>query len=185
MGEVLEYEAGSGRETVGPEKAADIGEVLNYGRAMREAIESLGSLPLCGRVIKKAHATLLSGVRGHNKARGRYRTIQNYIGKPGRPIEESRFIPIPPERVDEGMSRWEKYLHETAPDKLVQLAIVHAEFESLHPFLDGNGRVGRMLIPLFPVRTEAAAFADVLRQRILGAAAARVLRPLVGSVSGR
>ncbi len=97
----------------------------------------------------QAHAILLSGVRGHDKARGKYRTIQNYIGKPGRPIEEARFVPIAPEKIPDAMSRWEKYLHSTQPDALVQLAIVHAEFESLHPFLDGNGRVGRMLVPLF------------------------------------
>ena len=104
---------------------------------------------MCGRVIKESHATLLSGVRGHDKARGKYRPIQNYIGNPNRPIEEARFVPIAPERVADAMSQWEKYLHSDQPDTLVQLAIVHAEFESLHPFLDGNGRVGRMLVPLF------------------------------------
>lgn len=149
MGEVLEFEAAKGRDSVDPRKAGDIEEVLNYRRAMREAVESLDDLPLCGRVIKQAHAVLLSGVRGHDKARGEYRTIQNYIARAGRPIEEARFIPIAPGRVEDGMSRWERYLHEDAPDRLVQLAIVHAEFESLHPFLDGNGRVGRMLVPLF------------------------------------
>jgi Fic family protein len=64
-------------------------------------------------------------------------------------LEEARFVPITPEQVDDGMSRWEKYLHASAPDRLVQLAVAHAEFEALHPFLDGNGRLGRMLIPLF------------------------------------
>lgn len=147
MGEVLEYEAG--KEAVDPAKEADIHEVLNYRKGMREAVEALDKLPLCGRVIMRAHATLLSGVRGHDKARGKYRPIQNYIGKPGRPIEEARFVPIAPEKVADAMSRWEKYLHSDQPDALVQLAVVHAEFESLHPFLDGNGRVGRMLVPLF------------------------------------
>ena len=149
MGEVLEFEAGASQETVDPEKAADIHEVLNYRAAMREAVAGLDELPLCNRLICNAHATLLKGVRGHDKARGKYRTIQNYIGKPGRPIEEARFIPIAPEKVADGISRWEKYLHAEAPDRLVQLAIVHAEFESLHPFLDGNGRMGRMIVPLF------------------------------------
>ena len=95
------------------------------------------------------HETLLSGVRGHDKARGKFRTIQNYIGVYGRPIEEARYVPIAPEILDAGMARWEKYLHEVTQDLLVQLAVVHAEFESLHPFLDGNGRIGRMLIPLY------------------------------------
>ena len=149
MGEVLAYEAGGNALGVAPEKEADIEEVLNYRRALREAVELLGTLPLCGRLLKQIHATLMSGVRGHDKARGKYRTVPNYIGVYGRPIEEARFVPIAPELVADGMSRWEKYLHGTEPDVLVQLAIVHAEFESLHPFLDGNGRLGRMLIPLF------------------------------------
>lgn len=149
MGEVLEFEAGSNVGEVDPEKAEDIREVLNYRRAMREAVQLMGELPLCGRLIRRVHAILLAGVRGEDKARGKYRTIQNYIGQRGRPIEEARFVPIAPELVQDGMARWEKYLHGNAPDCLIQLAIVHAEFESLHPFLDGNGRLGRMLIPLF------------------------------------
>lgn len=149
MGEVLEYEAGVDVDAVAPEKEADIEEVLNYRRALREAVELLGGLPLCGRLLKQVHATLLSGVRGHDKGRGQYRRIQNYIGIVGRPIEEARFVPIAPDQVADGMGRWEKYLHGTESDVLVQLAVAHAEFEALHPFLDGNGRLGRMLIPLF------------------------------------
>jgi Fic family protein len=148
MGEVLEYEAGAG-EAMDPKKREDIHEVINYRKAVGEATEKLQSLPLCNRLIKELHETLLSGVRGHDKARGKFRTIQNYIAAEGRPIEKARFIPIAPEALPAGMSRWEKYLHEEVPDLLVQLAIVHAEFESLHPFLDGNGRIGRMVIPLF------------------------------------
>jgi Fic family protein len=149
MGEVLEYEAAQSPETMDPAKRQDIEEVLNYRRAMRQATAEMGNLPLCNRLIKSIHATLVSGVRGHDKARGQFRRIQNYIGVSGRPIEEARFVPIAPEELEVGMARWERYLHEPADDILVQLAIVHAEFESLHPFLDGNGRIGRMLIPLF------------------------------------
>jgi Fic family protein len=149
MGEVLEYEAAGAGERIDPRKEADIEEVLNYRKAMRQAEEMLQKLPLCNRLLKDLHETLLSGVRGHDKARGRFRTIQNYIAPPGAPIEKARFIPVAPEDVEAGMSRWEKYLHEDTPDRLVQLAIVHAEFESLHPFLDGNGRIGRMMLPLF------------------------------------
>lgn len=147
MGEVLEYEAGV--DTVTPEKSDDIQEILNYRRAMREAVELMEGLPICGRLIRKLHSTLLSGVRGDDKARGRYRPIQNYIGAHGSPIEEARFVPVAPELVKDGMSGWEKYLHGDTPDRLIQLGIAHAEFESLHPFLDGNGRLGRMMIPLF------------------------------------
>ena len=149
MGEVLEYEAGANVDGVAPEKEADIEEVLNYRRALREAVELSKTLPLCGRLLKQTHATLLSGVRGHGKGRGQYRRIQNYIGVQGRPIEEARFVPIAPDQLADGMGRWEKYLHGNESDVLVQLAIVHAEFEALHPFLDGNGRLGRMLVPLF------------------------------------
>ena len=149
MAEVLEYEAGGNVDTVDAEKGGDIQEILNYRRAMREAVNSMNELPLCQRLMKQIHATLLSGVRGDDKARGNYRTIQNYIGAPGCSVEEARFVPISPNLLVEGMGRWEKYLHASAPDRLVQLAIVHAEFESLHPFLDGNGRLGRMLLPLF------------------------------------
>jgi Fic family protein len=150
MGEVLEYEAG-GEDVIDPTRRDDIEEVLNYRRAMRQATEELQQLPLCNRLIKSLHATLLSGVRGHDKARGQFRTIQNYIGVHGRSIEEARFIPIAPTALEEGMARWERYLHEPTHDVLVQLAVVHAEFESLHPFLDGNGRIGRILIPLYLV----------------------------------
>lgn len=149
MGEVLEYEAGGASETIDTKKIDDIHEILNYRRAMREAVDQLQELPLCQRVIKQIHATLLDDVRGHDKARGRYKRVANYIGSTGCTLEQARFIPIVPEHVKEGMSRWEKYLHAPASDRLVQLAVAHAEFEALHPFLDGNGRLGRMLIPLF------------------------------------
>jgi Fic family protein len=149
MGDVLEYEAAGSPETVDPAKRQDIEEVLNYRRAMKQATEEMKDIPLCNRLIKSVHETLLSGVRGHDKARGRFRTIQNYIGVQGRPIEDARFVPIAPEELEAGMTRWENYLHQPADDALVQLAIIHAEFESLHPFLDGNGRIGRMLITLF------------------------------------
>jgi Fic family protein len=145
LGEVLEYEAGGGRDAIAPEKAADYQEVLNYRAAVGEAQTLLGQVPLSSRVLRKAQATLLSGVRGQGRAPGEFRKDQNYIGSPGRP----RFMPIEPLYLHKGMSRWEKYLHSEQPDLLVQLAIIHAEFEALHPFSDGNGRVGRMLIPLF------------------------------------
>lgn len=148
MGEVLQYEAAGGK-SLDATKRGDIEEVLNYRRAMRQATTEMAKLPLCNRLIKRLHGTLMAGVRGHDQARGRFRAIQNYIGAYGRTLEEARFVPISPELLADGMSRWEKYLHETTLDGLVQLAVVHAEFESLHPFLDGNGRIGRMLIPLY------------------------------------
>jgi Fic family protein len=148
MGEVLEYEAAGRAADLDPQREEDIQEVLNYRRAMRQATELLNTLPLCNRLIQTVHETLLAGVRGHDRGRGKFRTIQNHIGRDHN-IDNARFVPIAPEGLVAGMARWERYLHEDEPDRLVQLAIVHAEFESLHPFLDGNGRIGRMLVPLF------------------------------------
>ncbi len=88
-------------------------------------------------------------VRGKDKAPGQFRRIQNWIGSDGTSVKEARFVPISPEKLADGVGIWEKYIHKPAEDKLVQLAILHAEFESLHPFIDGNGRVGRMFVPLF------------------------------------
>lgn len=147
MGEVLEFEAG--REAVSPERRDDIYEVLNYRAAMREAENLLRTLPLSQRVIRETHRVLLSGVRGQNKSPGEYRRIPNWIGPHGCVIEAARFVPIGADKLPDAMSAWERYIHSDVPDRVVQLAILHAEFEALHPFLDGNGRLGRMLVPLF------------------------------------
>ena len=147
MGQVLEFEAG--REPESPALREDINEVLNYRAAMRRAEEMLRELPLSQRVIREAHRVLLSGVRGEGKAPGEYRRIGNWTGPPGCAIDDATFVPIGADKLPDAMSVWERYIHDDAPDRLVQLAILHAEFEALHPFLDGNGRLGRMLVPLF------------------------------------
>ena len=147
MGEVLEFEAG--QEAVSPERREDIKEVLNYRAAMREAERLLATLPISQRVIRETHKVLLTGVRGQNKSPGEYRRIPNWIGPSDCTIETARFVPISADKLPDAMSAWEQYAHDDAPDRLVQLAILHAEFEALHPFLDGNGRLGRMLVPLF------------------------------------
>ena len=149
MGEVLEYEAENGSRGFSQEKEADIHEILNYRKAIRHAVELLEELPLCQRVIKEAHRILLSTGRGQGKSPGEYRRIPNWIGPPGCTMEEARFVPISADQISQAMNDWENYIHSAAPDRLVQLAILHAEFEALHPFLDGNGRLGRMLVPLF------------------------------------
>jgi len=148
LGEVLEYEGG-GDVPDSKERQDDIQEILNYRHAIHQAANRLNELPLCGRILKEAHKTLMSGVRGKDKSPGRYRVIQNAIGRPGCTLETASFIPIAPESLEAGMAAWEQYLHRQDLGPLVQLAIVHLEFEALHPFLDGNGRLGRMLIPLF------------------------------------
>ncbi len=150
MGEVLEFEAGGDSHHYPEAKRDDIQEVLNYRAAMRHAMKMMESLPLSQRVIRDTHAVLMDSVRGHGKSPGQYRRIPNWIGPPGCPQDEARFVPVSAERLPEGMDALEKYIHaENTPDKLAQLAILHAEFEALHPFLDGNGRLGRMLVPLF------------------------------------
>lgn len=148
MGEVLSLEAGA-EEILSEERRSDVFEVLNYRRALNEAKRLLDELPLSQRVIKAAHQQLLLGVRGGHKAPGEYRRVPVWIGPDRHDPSTARFLPISAEQLPQAMSDWEKYLNSDAPDRLVQLAIVHAEFEALHPFLDGNGRLGRMLVPLF------------------------------------
>lgn len=148
LGEVLEYEAG-GDEPESIERLHDIQEVLNYRKAIAQATQRMNDLPLCGRLLKDAHQILMSGVRGKDKDAGNYKKTPNAIGAPGCTLETAKFVPIEPEALNAGMTRWENYMHSEQPNILVQLGIVHAEFESLHPFLDGNGRLGRMLLPLF------------------------------------
>lgn len=149
LGEVLEFEAEEAPDDESTPKKADIQEVLNYRRALNEAIRLLGELPLSQRLIRQVHAVLMQGVRGRNKAPGEYRRVPNWIGPEGCTIEEARFVPCSADQLPGCMDAWEQYLHSDAPDRLVQLAILHAEFESIHPFLDGNGRLGRLLVPLF------------------------------------
>lgn len=149
MGEVLEVEAGGDPAGMSEPKRGDVEEILNYRAAMHSCIASLRTLPLSQRLLQDAHRILLRGVRGQHSDPGNYRRVENWIGPKGCTRETASFVPIGPELLPDAMGHWERYLHETAPDSLVQLAIAHVEFEALHPFLDGNGRLGRMLIPLF------------------------------------
>lgn len=148
MGEVLEFEA-SGEAPATPAREHDIYEVLNYRKAIAHAESLMSDLPLSQRVLFETHRLLLDGVRGQNKAPGEYRRVPNWIGPSGCTVDSARFVPISASSIPEAMGRWEKYLHEDGHDRILQLAIAHAEFEALHPFLDGNGRLGRMLVPLF------------------------------------
>ena len=150
LGEVLEFEAHGNPFDESTPKKADAREVLNYRAALNEAAHAMDrGLPLSQRVIKAAHRVLMNGARGRSKDPGQYRRIANWIRPEGCAIEQARFVPPSADRIDETMANWEAYIHADAPDRLVQLAIVHAEFESIHPFLDGNGRLGRLIVPLF------------------------------------
>lgn len=128
-------------------KHDDIEEVSNYVKAMNEGLKRLSELPVCTRLIKEIHATLMSGVRGANKTPGEFRQSQNWIGRPDANLNTAEFVPPPFEEVDKLMSDLEKFIH--TDDKipyLVKAALIHAQFETIHPFLDGNGRLGRLLI---------------------------------------
>ncbi len=131
------------------EKSDDIREVINYRKAMEAALERMQKLPLSERLIKEAHEILLSGTRGKQKDPGNFRRGQVFIGPPGASMENARYVPPEAQKIPELFSNLERYMHEEEKDVLVQLAIVHAQFEIIHPFWDGNGRIGRLLMPLF------------------------------------
>ena len=146
--EVFKFE-GASEEPEEESKRQDIKEIINYRNAIQLAIGELKKKPINLNLLNKLHFILLDSVRGQNKARGEFRKIQNWIGKPGLPIERAIYIPPEPLKVMDYMSNLERYIHYDEDDRLVQLAIIHAQFELIHPYIDGNGRVGRMLIPLF------------------------------------
>ena len=147
IGEVLEFEARG--KASSPARRDDILEVIQYRMAMEHAENMLDELPLSQRVIRESHRVLLSRGRGRHRSPGAYRRNQNFIGPAGCSIEEATFVPVGAGKLLDAMVAWERYMHQDHPDRLVQLAILHAEFEALHPFHDGNGRMGRMLVPLF------------------------------------
>lgn len=147
LSEVLLYEAG---DEYKQEKVLDIEEIINYRRALISAEELLKNRPFIHlNMIKKLHFILLSGVRGANKRRGEFRLEQNWIGPIGCNIEDAKYVPPSPTDMMDALNNWEQYINSEEVDILLQLAFLHAQFEIIHPFLDGNGRIGRILIPVF------------------------------------
>jgi len=147
LGEVLRFEAGE--EPQLESKRQDIYEIINYRKALITAEDELKRRPFNLNLLLQLHSILLDSVRGLNKGRGQFRRHQNWIGAPGSSIEDAQFVPPAPESLAPFLDNWEKYYHLERPDPLVQLAVLHGQFEILHPFLDGNGRLGRLIIPLF------------------------------------
>ena len=128
----------------------NVSDVVNYIKATEYALNRLQSLPLCNRLIKETHAVLMEGVRGQEKSPGEFRYSQNWIGGQGSTIRNARYIPPNPGDMQTAMSDLEKYMNsDDSLDPLIQAALIHYQFETIHPFLDGNGRVGRLLITLF------------------------------------
>jgi Fic family protein len=130
-----------------PEQPHDVAEVLNYVAAMNHGLARLAALPVSVRLIREIHAKLLDGVRGSHLTPGELRTSQNWIGPAGCTLNDATFVPPPPAEVPDALGALERFLHaDDALPLLVKIGLAHAQFETIHPFLDGNGRVGRLLI---------------------------------------
>lgn len=128
----------------------DVGDVINYVKACTYAIDRLETLPLCNRLLREIHRELLSGVRGQEKEPGEFRRSQNCIGSANCALREARYIPPNVEDMNAAMADLERYMNEGDDyDPLIRIALIHYQFETIHPFLDGNGRVGRLLILLY------------------------------------
>lgn len=128
----------------------NVADVVNYIRALHDAIDQLANLPLCNRLLRRTHGVLLEGVRGENKEPGSFRTSQNWLGGQGSTLQTARYIPPNPADMEEAMGDLEAYIHqEDGMDPLLKAGLLHYQFETIHPFLDGNGRIGRMLITLY------------------------------------
>ncbi len=147
MSEVLQFEAGE--PPAQESRRQDIEEILNYRDALELATKELEHRPFNLNLLLSLHKVLLRGVRGQNKARGEFRRQQNYIGSQSGGKDTIRFVPPDWSRLAGAFDNWEKYYHSDDLDRIVQLGVIHAQFEFLHPFLDGNGRLGRILVPIY------------------------------------
>lgn len=144
-----EQERGKGPRAAAEDEAR---EVLNYVRAVEYGFTRLDTLPMSKRLMRELHEILMKGVRGGRERPGQFRDRQNYIAKEGDTIQQARFVPPPVAEMEQGLDDLEKYMHRPQTDEslplLIDLALVHYQFETLHPFRDGNGRIGRLMVPL-------------------------------------
>ena len=148
LGELLAAEAGAAVER----SPADLREVGNYVTALEYGLERLDTLPLSLRLVREMHERLMRGVRGDVATPGEFRRSQNWIGPPGCTLNDATYVPPPPSELMACLDAWERFLHDDALPPLVHAALAHSQFEAVHPFLDGNGRVGRLLITLLLVK---------------------------------
>src|SRR5580658_2741081 len=144
LGELLAAEAGAAVER----SPDDLREVGNYVIALEYGIKRLKTLPLSLRLVRELHEKLMTGVRGQHATPGEFRRTQNWIGRPGDTLAQASYVPPPPDSLGEHLSAWEKFLHDRMLPPLIAIALAHYQFEAIHPFLDGNGRVGRLLITM-------------------------------------
>jgi len=145
LDQLILFEVEPTREPQNP----DVGEVANYVSAMEYGLRRLDELPVSLRLIREVHEKLFRGVRGQDRRPGEFRQTQNASGQQGRPVEEARYIPPPVAQMTQALSDLELFIHQPADlPFLIQLALVHYQFEAIHPFLDGNGRIGRLLLSL-------------------------------------
>lgn len=147
LGELLAAEAGAAVDR----SPDDLREVGNYVVALEDGLERLATLPVSLRLVRELHEHLMRGVRGDVATPGEFRRSQNWIGPPGCTLNEATYVPPPPAELMPCLDAWERFLHEQSLPPLVHAAVAHAHFEAIHPFLDGNGRVGRLLITLLLV----------------------------------
>ena len=150
LAELLAAEAGAAVER----SPADLREVGNYVTALEYGLQRLESLPLSLRLVRELHEQLMRGVRGDIATPGEFRRSQNWIGRPGSTLADATYVPPPPSELISCLSDWERFMHNRTFPPLVHAALVHAQFEAIHPFLDGNGRVGRLLITLLLAHRE-------------------------------
>jgi len=146
LNDLLLFEAVPSRKPLVP----DLRELQNYVRALEYGLERVETLPISSRLVHEIHQRLVEGVRGRHSTPGGFRTTQNWIGPSDCTLNQATFVPPPVREMQDALSNWEKYLHsEPSEPPLVQCALMHYQFEAIHPFLDGNGRVGRLLITFF------------------------------------
>lgn len=153
LGELLANDAGASVNR----SPDDLKEVGNYVRAVDHGIQRLGTLPLSLRLIREIHEKLMEGVRGDFATPGQFRKSQNWIGPAGCTLQNATYVPPSPEVLMDCLGQWENFLHNTNVPPLVQAGMLHYQFEAIHPFLDGNGRVGRLLIILFLIERQVLA----------------------------
>lgn len=141
--DLLEFEA----QAAEPERPVDVEEIANYVSAMNYGLQRLDDFPVSLRLIREIHERLLSGVRGSERTPGEFRRSQNWIGPPGCSLAQATYVPPPVQEMKDALGKWEAFIHDQQPmPTLIRVGLAHAQFETIHPFLDGNGRVGRLLI---------------------------------------